>query len=110
MNQQVTDYINNASKEHPEIMRRVRQILHEAVPGAVESFKWSRPVFGTARDFAYLKTAKNHVTLGFYKFRKLEDKNNLLEGTGKDLRHIKLKSVADINQPLLSEWFRTLAG
>jgi hypothetical protein len=110
MNTQISDYINNAVEQHKLIMTRVRAILHEAVPGVKESYKWSRPVFGTTRDFAYLKTAKNHVTLGFYNFRKLVDKNNLLEGAGKDLRHIKIKTVGDIDENLLKEWFQALAG
>jgi hypothetical protein len=109
MNTQISDYINNAVEQHKLIMIRVRAILHEAVPDVKESYKWSRPVFGTTKDFAYLKTAKNHVTLGFHNYRKLVDKNNLLEGTGKDLRHIKIKTVDDIDEKLLKEWFQALA-
>lgn len=109
MNTQVTDYINNAGEQQKLIMARVRAILHEAVTGIKESYKWSRPVFGKTKDFAYLKAAKNHVTLGFYNYQKLDDKENLLEGTGKDLRHIKIKKVDDIDEKLLTEWFQTLA-
>lgn len=75
----------------------------------VEEFKWSRPVFTANKSFAYLKTAKNHVTLGFYKFEKLNDPQNLLEGTGKDMRHIKLKSEDDIDAKLLGEWLKMSA-
>ncbi|GAB3201893.1 hypothetical protein ABID22_001320 [Pontibacter aydingkolensis] len=104
MNPQVTDYIENAGKQK-EIMEALRQLIHETVTNVTEDFKWSRPVFKAAKDFAYLKSAKAYVTLGFFNFQKLNDEQNLLEGTGKDMRHIKLKSVADIDNALLTEWF-----
>ena len=43
---------------------------------------------------------KSWVNLGFYQGAQLENLNNLLEGTGKSLRHIKVRSldmVADEN-------------
>ena len=56
-----------------------------------------------------MQANKNHVNLGFYKgFEKLNDPNGILEGTGKTMRHIKLKTVSDVDTELLSEWFITL--
>jgi hypothetical protein len=104
MNEQITDYINNAPDEQKRIMEIVRGIIHENVPGVREEFKWSRPVFGKEKDFAYLKAAKAYVTLGFTNFKKLDDPDNLLEGTGKDMRHIKLKTADSIDRDLLRKW------
>jgi hypothetical protein len=108
MNSQVTDYIANAGNQK-EIMEAIRQLIYESVPDVVEEFKWGRPVFKVSKDFTYLKSAKAYVTLGFFNFHKLEDSQNLLQGTGKDMRHIKLKSIADIDSCLLKEWFKTVA-
>lgn len=108
MHPQVTDYINAADK-HKETLEALRQLVHDTVPNVTEEFKWGRPVFRAAKDFAYLKTAKAYVTLGFFQFDKLDDKNGLLEGTGKDMRHIKIKNAQDINRELLCEWFKSAA-
>ncbi len=105
MNPHVTAYIENAGAQQ-EMMQAIRQLIHESVPNATEEFKWSRPVFRSDKDFAYLKTAKGYVSLGFFNFQKLNDTQNLLQGTGKDMRHIKIKSIADINSQLLQEWFK----
>ncbi|MDO6391232.1 DUF1801 domain-containing protein [Pontibacter sp. BT731] len=105
MHPQVTDYINTSEK-HKETLEALRQLVHNTVPGVTEEFKWSRPVFRANKDFVYLKTAKTYVTLGFFQAEKLNDPNNLLEGTGKDMRHIKIKNVQDIDRELLREWFR----
>ena len=109
MNQQVTNYINNAPDAQKDVMESLRQLIHQSVPGVTEEYKWSRPVFRSSKDFAYLKTAKAYVTLGFFDVEKLEDKDNLLEGTGKDMRHIKIKSVNDIDSKLLKKWFKVAA-
>jgi hypothetical protein len=110
MNEQVTAYINAAPAEQQQIMETLRQLIHQTVPGVTEEFKWSRPVFKKEKDFAYLKTAKAYVTLGFFQFQKLPDPDGLLEGTGNDMRHIKIKKTVDINTALLKKWFVAAAG
>lgn len=105
MHPQVTDYINTSEK-HKGTLEALRQLVHNTVPGVTEEFKWSRPVFRANKDFAYLKTAKAYVTLGFFQFDKLNDPKGLLEGTGKDMRHIKIINVQDVDRELLREWFR----
>ncbi|MCM4158905.1 DUF1801 domain-containing protein [Antarcticibacterium flavum] len=106
MSSQVTDYINEASEEQQRIMQRVRELIKETVPGSTEEFKWSRPVFRKEKDFAYLKRAKKYVTLGFFNFEKLKDEDNRLEGTGKDMRHVKLTTLNDLDIDLFKEWFQ----
>lgn len=111
MNEQITEYIDNAPKEQKEIMEMIRSLIHQNAKNVTEEFKWSRPIFKSEKDFAYLQSNKSHVNLGFYKdFKKLDDPDNLLEGTGKTMRHIKLKKVSDINSKLLSEWLQVLTS
>lgn len=109
MNNQVTDYIDNAPVEKKEMMTIVRALIHQNVPGVREEFKWSRPIFKTTKDFAYFLINKNHLTLGFTKdIEKLNAENNILEGTGKTMRHIKLKKTSDIDCELLKKWFKII--
>ena len=110
MNEQVTAYINAAPDEQKNIMTLLRQLLHQTLPGLQEEFKWSRPIFRTTKDVAYFKTAKAYVTLGFFDFASLDDPHHLLEGTGKDMRHIKLKTAKDIDTALLKKWFVAAAS
>ena len=105
MNQQVTEYINQAEPEQRKVMEILRKLIHQVVPDVKEEFKWSRPVFSSSINFAYFKTTKMYFTLGFSNFHKLNDSNNLLQGTGKDMRHIKIKNVGEIDENLLKEWF-----
>lgn len=111
MNPEVTDYIGKAPKEQQEIMNTIRSLVHESVENVAEEFKWGRPVFRLKKDFTYLQANKNHVNLGFYiGFQKLDDPKGLLEGTGKTMRHIKLRTVEDIDSEVLKEWFVIVTG
>ncbi|CAN5895812.1 hypothetical protein BH24BAC1_BH24BAC1_21260 [soil metagenome] len=106
----VTEYLNRAPTEQKEIMSAIRQLIRDSVPDVKEEFKWSRPVFKGEKDFAYLKREKAYVTLGFYNFQKLKDEQNRLEGTGKEMRHVKLKTKQDIDRKLFEAWFKTGAA
>lgn len=91
------------------ILAKLRSLIHDSVDGVVESFKWSRPVFNKGKDFAYLKATKKSVTLGFFNFHKIDDMQGILEGTGKDMRHIKFSNIADINEDMLRVWLQAVA-
>ena len=109
MNQQVTEYINGAA-ERKEILQTIRQLIHDTVPTVTEEFKWGKPVFRAGKDFAYFNISKAYVTLGFFDYKNLNDPDNLLEGTGKSMRHIKLKATSDIDRNLLREWFKSASA
>ena len=42
---------------------------------------------------------KEHVTFAFMRGAALPDPERLLEGTGRGVRHVKLRSVADVKRP-----------
>lgn len=59
----------------------VRELLHDGQPTAC---------VGDAA-FAYVNTFKTHVNVGFFCGAELPDPAGLLEGTGKFMRHVKLR-------------------
>lgn len=106
--QEVETYISKTSIAQQEILTSLRNIILEQ-DDVSEAIKWGFPVFAKeSMDFAYLRTAKDHITLGFYSINKLIDPDNLLQGKGNTLKHIKLKSVDDINAPLIREWLQQI--
>lgn len=110
MNPQVDAYIAEAPDGQRPILEALRELLLGMLPEAGEQFKWSRPVYRVGPDFAYLKSSKNYVTLGFNKAGLLNDPDGRLEGTGKDMRHLKLRTMADVDHKLLAGWFKAAAG
>ena len=51
--------------------------------------------------FCYISAQKKDVNLGFYYGAELPDPQGLLKGTGKLLRHIKIREAKDIQSPAL---------
>jgi hypothetical protein len=54
-----------------------------------------------SQHYAYLGAHKSHVNLGFYHGASLKDPAGLLEGTGKKLRHVKLRGMAEARNPAI---------
>src|SRR5690554_3200210 len=108
MNEQVTKYISEAPEEQKKIMEKIRTIIHQEVPSVMENFKWSRPVFSTDTDFAYFKSAKAYLSFGVFKYDKIKEDAHLLEGTGKDMRHIKIKKLDDLRPEVIKKWIQQI--
>jgi hypothetical protein len=51
--------------------------------------------------FAYVNVFKAHANVGFYLGAELKDPAGLLEGTGKRMRHVKLKAGMPIDSKAL---------
>jgi hypothetical protein len=51
--------------------------------------------------YAYIGIQSSHVNLGFYHGAVLKDSERLLEGTGKRLRHVKIRSLDEANNPAI---------
>ena len=70
----------------------VREVLHDGHPTAC---------VGEAA-FAYVNAFTRHVNVGFFFGVELQDPEELLEGTGKFMRHVKLRPNVDVNAVALA--------
>ena len=80
-----------------EVMRtrgdEVRELMHDGCPVAC---------LGDA-PFAYVNVFTSHVNVGFFRGAALPDPARLLQGTGKFMRHVKLRPGTATNAAALSE-------
>jgi hypothetical protein len=69
----------------------VREVMHDGCPVAcVED-----------APFAYVNSFNSHVNVGFFYGALLEDSAGILEGSGKRMRHVKLKPGRNVNAAAL---------
>ena len=61
----------------------------------------------TDAAFAHVGVFKSHVNVGFFRGAKLDDPASLLEGTGKSMRHVKLRPGSDVDSQALESLIRT---
>jgi hypothetical protein len=77
--------LGTMAREWFEVMRNcgdeVREILHDGCPVAC---------LGDA-PFGYVNVFRSHVNVGFFNGAALPDAGGLLQGTGKFMRHVKLR-------------------
>jgi hypothetical protein len=91
------EWFDAAPPDQREVLTTLRRVILKTGPGIMESIKWSRPCYAAAHGlFCYLHRSRNHVTLGFHRGTSLDDPRALLEGTGKDMRHIKFTPGDDL--------------
>ena len=90
------DWFDAIDGEQKAILQNLRVMILSSGEGIVEEIKWSRPVYSNDQGmFCYLHSTKTHATLGFHQGTSLTDPKRLLEGTGKDMRHVKIQSPDD---------------
>ncbi len=56
--------------------------------------------------YAYIAIQSAHINLGFYHGASLPDPEDLLQGSGKKLRHIKIYDAAAVNSTAISALLR----
>lgn len=71
----------------------VRELLHDGHPTACVD----------DAAFAYVNVFRSHVNVGFFRGAELPDPKGILEGTGRFMRHVKLRPTEDVDVPALSE-------
>ena|SRR5579862_7247225 len=71
----------------------VRELMHDGCPVACVADV----------PFAYVNVFKSHVNVGFFNRAALSDPTGLLEGTGKYMRHVKLKPGRDVDAAALED-------
>jgi len=80
-----------------EVMRGcgedVRELLHDNHPTACVG----------ELAFGYVNAFTAHVNVGFFQGTELADPHGLLEGTGKFIRHVKLRPGVDVDTEALTK-------
>ncbi len=92
-------YVKDENPNLRKVVRALRSFVKGIVPGVKETVNaWGTPTFEAPDPFCFYMVGKNHVTFGFRFGTSLNDPKSLLEGTGKNIRHVKLRTMEDLEQ------------
>ncbi|MDQ6858526.1 MAG: DUF1801 domain-containing protein [Chloroflexota bacterium] len=106
-------------KTIPPVVRPMVQAARrtvKAVAPAAKEIAYRRWPLRYVVDGAYVVAIGTHsrwASLYFFRGRELDDRSGLLEGTGRDMRHIKLRTPGDVARPEVRRLLRrafTLGG
>ena len=96
-----SDELGAIARRWFEVMRAcgddVRELLHDGHPTACVA----------DAAFGYVNAFRAHVNVGFFRGAEIADPERLLEGTGKFMRHVKLRPERDVNTAALMKLIET---
>jgi hypothetical protein len=102
--------IVHASPKLIPVAEEIRRLVKETIPESTEAINpWGIPTFDFHGPICFMMIGKHHVTLGFSRGTSLSDAANLLEGTGKNLRHVKLTGTSALPAAALTKLIRQAA-
>lgn len=102
---------NNAA---PSLVRAVGAVRRtawrdELISSAIGHSQRAFPLSPSVTDagFAYVNVFKAHLNVGFFRGATIADPDGLLEGTGKFMRHVKLRTGREFNAAALTTLIHT---
>jgi len=98
----VDDFVkDNVLPEHQEIVAMIRNMMRELAPNAREILSYGMPCWKGNWIFAFIISTKKDITFAFARGVEFEDNYALLKGKAKSTRHVKMKTLGDINTDAL---------
>ena len=114
---QLLGFLTAYDRTVADLALALREIILEEAPNASEYIYQVYTVavwfgftgqLGKPKDawFCYITTHARHINLGFPYGAVLPDPNRVLEGEGKTNRHIKFKSMSDLERPFVRRYIQ----
>lgn len=109
--------VDNSNAAVQKIARALRKLIVELHPDVVEVPWPKQGIIGygvgpkkMSEHYCYIGTYSDYVNLGFFHGAGLPDPQGVLEGTGKNLRHIKVRDPSEVDRPAVRQMIqRSLA-
>jgi hypothetical protein len=98
--------VRDAAPGHAATLDAIRALVmaahpdvHETASTRERSVWWGWGPRKMADGYAWAMPHRDHVNFGFFRGAVLPDPEGVLEGTGKALRHMKLRGPDDVGSP-----------
>ena len=112
MSDEIDRFLEGFAPDIRAVAQQVRTLVASITPDADENLKlgWKVIWYGFGpkmpAQFAVLMPTKAHVGLGLAHGAELPDAKRRLEGTGKRMRHVKLRTEEDVADPAIAALLR----
>jgi len=90
-------YLKTIPPAHHELVQMLDSIISQAMPSLTSSLKWGNLTYSAVKNVCAIVTHKQHVNLQFFQGAHLDDPQKVLTGTGKDMRHLRVAQVDDVD-------------
>jgi hypothetical protein len=104
------EIVSSVSPHARKLAEEARELIRSVYPAVVEVPWPKQRVIGygvgpkkMSEHFCYISVSKEHINLGFMYGAELPDHEQLLEGTGKLLRHVRITELEQLSNHALKE-------
>jgi hypothetical protein len=109
MEPQIQRFLATLPDHKRELAMQVRDLMLAANTAITEAIKWRQLTFISGKTniaFVYTYAGVDYINLGFMQATALSDPKKLFEGTGKGMRHIKIRTAKDIPAAQIKKWVK----
>jgi uncharacterized protein YdeI (YjbR/CyaY-like superfamily) len=101
-------WANDQNKDLQTLIKKIRKLVTLSSKKLDETVKWGNGCW-TNEDLpiVYIYAADDHLQLGFFAGSLLKDTKKILQGKGKFVRFIKIKSTKDIEAPYIKKLIKS---
>lgn len=103
-------WLSDQPDRHHELARAIRDVILSSGHDYTEGVKWGAISYWlpsiSRRTICHFTFYKDYARLEFFNGAHLDAPQEMLEGTGKKLRHIKIRQVDDSNRDALKQYIR----
>ena len=102
----LAELLSDRPAELSELAIEIRRSMTKLAPGCSEMLYRTYAVSNVftytdkmGQAFIHMAVYANHVNLGFNRGTELSDPKGILQGSGKLIRHLRIDSIDDMNNP-----------
>ncbi|WXG46920.1 MAG: DUF1801 domain-containing protein [Candidatus Atabeyarchaeum deiterrae] len=88
------------------IVAMIRELMRDMAPDAKELISYGIPVWKRNKMLAVISPTKKDITFAFSRGAEFKDKYGLLQGVGKVSKHVKIKSLDEVNKEALKYYIK----
>lgn len=97
-----SEWKKDQSLKNQKLITEVSKVINNIAPHLEKTVKWSQGCWTEGKNHKiFIHCKPDHIQLGFYAGSKLKDTKNLLQGSGKFVKHVKIFSNKDIDESAL---------
>ncbi|MFF5207153.1 DUF1801 domain-containing protein [Streptosporangium sp. NPDC000396] len=105
----VEEYLAALAEPLREIWDKVRPVIDAALPGVNMALWYGQPTWGMGSapgksPVVFIRAYSSYLTMGVWRGKEISDSSGRLEVAARGVGNVKLRSVADIDAELFTDW------
>ncbi len=99
----IAEILKGRSQSILDTVAALRQVVSTTIPAAKESGQVGSNAISYSKGEVSIIPQSEYVNLQLLRGALLDDPSGLLEGTGKTMRHVKIRTSADAQNPAVAQ-------